>query len=123
MPRPAARLRAHTLNGPDGLTVKVRTADTAWTRMVGLLGRAELPETEALLLEPAWSIHTWFMRFPIDVVFVDHDGVVVRVVERMGPWRLVSERRAHAVIELAAGVARRLEIRPGARVSSTGGAV
>jgi uncharacterized protein len=123
MSLPPNRVVPSTLRGPDGLIVTVRTADTAWTRMVGLLGRTELPETEGLLLAPAWSIHTWFMRFPIDVVFVDRDGVVVRVVEPMGPWRLVSERRAHAVVELAAGVARRLGIRAGARVPGAGGTV
>lgn len=91
--------------------------------MVGLLGRSDLPETEGLLLAPAWSIHTWFMRFPIDVVFIDREGTVLRVVERMRPWRLTSERRAHAVIELAAGVATRVGLRPGTRVAEAGGAV
>lgn len=81
--------------------------------MVGLLGRASLPAHEGLLLEPAWSIHTWFMRFPIDVVFLDGDGRVVRVVERLGPWRLASARHARAAIELAAGVAARLDIHEG----------
>ena len=47
--------------------------------MVGLLGHASLPRGEGLLLAPAWSIHTWFMRFPIDVVFLDADGRVLRV--------------------------------------------
>lgn len=86
--------------------------------MVGLLGRRHLPEREGLFLSPAWSIHTWFMRFPIDVVFVDRDGEILRVVERLGPWRLVSHRKAHAVIELAAGVAGRLALRAGGRVPS-----
>lgn len=81
--------------------------------MVGLLGRRELPVDEGLWLAPAWSIHTWGMRFPIDVVFVDRDERVLRIVEAMVPWRLVSRRGAHAVVELAAGRARTLGLREG----------
>lgn len=98
-------------------SVRVRPATTPWTRMVGLLGRASLPEDEGLLLSPAWSIHTWAMRFPIDVVFVDRDDRILRIVEAMAPWRLVSERRAHGVVELAAGRARKLGLRVGERLS------
>lgn len=87
--------------------------------MMGLLGRSSLPADEGLLLVPAWSIHTWFMRFPIDVVFLDAEGRVLRVVERMRPWRLVSVRHARAVVELAAGVAARLDIREGARIGDS----
>lgn len=93
--------------------MRVATAVTAWTRMVGLLGRAELPRDQGLLLAPAWSIHTWAMRFAIDVVFVDRDERVVRIVEAMAPWRLTSERRAQAVVELAAGRARELGLAVG----------
>lgn len=84
--------------------------------MVGLLGRRELPVDEGLWLAPAWSIHTWGMRFPIDVVFVDRDERVLRIVEAMVPWRLVSRRGAHAVVELAAGRARALGLREGCRL-------
>lgn len=96
--------------------VRVRAATSAWTRMVGLLGRATLPLDEGLLLSPAWSIHTWAMRFPIDVVFIDRDDRILRIVEAMAPWRLVSERRAHAVVELAAGRARALGLMVGERL-------
>lgn len=96
--------------------VRVQPATTPWTRMVGLLGRAALPADEGLLLSPAWSIHTWAMRFPIDVVFVDRDDRILRIVEAMAPWRLVSERRAHAVVELAAGRARALGLTVGDRL-------
>jgi uncharacterized membrane protein (UPF0127 family) len=102
-----------TLRGRDGGRVHVTSATTPWARMVGLLGRASLPRDEGLWLAPAWSIHTWAMRFPIDVVFVDHDGRVVRIVEAMRPWGLVSERRARAVVELAAGRARELGLAVG----------
>lgn len=73
-------------------------------RMVGLLGRAGLDEGEGLWIVPCNSIHTWFMRFPIDAVFVDKQGRVLRIYERLKPWRLTRiVRGAKAVLELPAG--------------------
>ena len=62
-----------TLRREDGRIVceSVRVADTIARRMRGLLGRKDLPSDEGILLRPAWSIHTAFMRFPIDAVFID----------------------------------------------------
>lgn len=71
--------------------------------MRGLLGQAFLPAGEGLLLTSAPSIHTALMRFPIDVVFLDRELRVVRLVERLVPWRTASARRARAVLELAEG--------------------
>ena len=84
--------------------------------MRGLLGRRELPPGEALLLRPASSIHTAFMRFPIDAVFLDRELVVLRVVPRVRPWRAAARLRARAVLELGAGEAERLGLRPGERL-------
>jgi uncharacterized protein len=83
------------------------------TRMRGLLGRRGLAEGEGLLLEPAGSIHTFFMRFPIDVVFLDREQRVVRVVPNLRPWRTAGVRKARAVLELAAGEAARVGMTPG----------
>src|SRR6478672_7291847 len=83
------------------------------TRMRGLLGRRGLAQGEGILLEPAGSIHTFFMRFPIDVVFLDREQRVVRVVPNLGPWRTAGVRKARAVLELAAGEAARLGVMPG----------
>ena len=82
-------------------------ADDALSRMRGLLGRSALAREEGILLRPASSVHTWFMRFPIDVVFLDRDLSVLRVVPRLGPWRGAARRRAAAVLELAAGESER----------------
>jgi len=92
-------------------------ADDSLTRMRGLLGRTELPPDEGILLRPASSVHTWFMRFPIDVVFLDRDLAVVRVVRRLRPWRTAYGRRAAAVLELAAGESERRGIDVGDRLS------
>src|SRR6187397_2160327 len=61
-------------------------------RMRGLLGRSGLSEGEGILLRPAGSIHTFFMRFPIDVVFLDGDLVVLGIEPSLGPWRTAGRR-------------------------------
>jgi uncharacterized membrane protein (UPF0127 family) len=102
----------------DGEVVCERcsVADGMFTRMRGLLGRSGLDEGEGLLLRPSPSIHTFFMRFPIDVVFIARDGEVVKVVPAVKPWRMSSARGAKAVLELPAGEAERRGIRPGMRL-------
>jgi len=91
----------------DGRVVcpALSVADTARTRMRGLLGRRSLGDGEGLLLRPAGSIHTAFMRFPIDAVFLDADMRVLRVASNLQPWRLAAQRGAKAVVELPAGAA------------------
>jgi uncharacterized protein len=80
-------------------------AATPWARMRGLLGRDELPRGEGILLRPAGSIHTFFMRFPIDAVFLDGEGTVVGVERNMKPWRMARRSGAKSVLELPANVA------------------
>ena len=97
--------RERTLVTADGAVVcpRCQIAKDPWTRMRGLLGRRRLDDGEGILLRPASSVHTWFMLFPIDVVFLDRDLAVLRVVPRLRPWRAVWRRGAAAVLELAAG--------------------
>jgi uncharacterized membrane protein (UPF0127 family) len=97
--------------------VQVRVARSFGARLVGLLGRRALAPEQALLLVPCDNVHTFFMRFAIDVVFVDRDGVVLAVVPRLAPWRVAAARRAHACLELAAGVAAVLGLEPGRRIA------
>ena len=72
-------------------------------RMRGLLGRSGLNEGEGILLRPAGSIHTLFMRFAIDAVFLDRDLVIVGIEPSLGPWRTAGRRGAKSVVELASG--------------------
>jgi uncharacterized membrane protein (UPF0127 family) len=81
----------------------VEIALTRNTRRKGLLGRSSLAPFSALVLAPCAAVHTMFMRFAIDVIFVDGDGRAVRVVPRLAPWRAAMKTFAHAVIELPAG--------------------
>jgi uncharacterized membrane protein (UPF0127 family) len=73
------------------------------SRKRGLLGRDGLPAGHALVIAPSNMVHTFFMRFPIDIVFAGRDGVVRKVAARVPARRLAGSLRAFAVIEMAAG--------------------
>ena len=92
-------------------------AETPLTRLKGLLGRRGLERGEGLLLRPAASIHTFFMRFAIDAVWVDRDLNVLRVSHAVAPWRTAACRGAKGVVELAAGEASRIGVAPGDKLS------
>jgi hypothetical protein len=81
--------------------------------MRGLLGSDGLAEGHGILLNPAPSVHTLFMRFPIDVVFVDQSRTIVKVVHELRPWRAAFGRKAVAALELPAGTAGRLGLTQG----------
>lgn len=81
----------------------VELALTRHARRRGLLGRGRLDADAAMLIAPCIAVHTAFLRFPIDVVFVDRAGRAVQIAHELRPWRIAASVRAHAVIELAAG--------------------
>ena len=80
----------HIINQKHGkpLATNARLANTFWLRLRGLLGRKSLPEGEGLVLVGEKSIHTLFMKFPIDVLYIDKDHRVIRIDENMVPYRL-----------------------------------
>ncbi len=98
------------------LCEQVEIADSALPRMRGLLGRRSLPSGEGILLQPAPSIHTAFMRFRFDVVFLDASLRVIRTVEHVRPWRVVIARHAASVLELAAGEIARRKVQLGDQI-------
>ncbi len=74
-------------------------------RMKGLLGGKELKEGQALILKPCNSVHTLFMRFPIEAVFVDKDNKIIAARQNLRPWRITPVYFAAALaIEFPAGV-------------------
>ena len=79
-------------------------ADTSATRRHGLLGRDRLPNGQALWIVPCESVHTWGMRFPIDVLYLDRKKRVRKLRKAMVPWRVSMCLLAHSVLELPAGV-------------------
>ncbi len=93
----------------------VRLASGPWGTFKGLMFDAALPEGHGLLFRPARGIHTHFMRFPIDLIYLDETGVVVGIREAMRPWRF-DFTFAAAVIEANAGTARAHGIAVGDRI-------
>jgi uncharacterized protein len=91
-------------------------ADTFGLRLRGLLGRSELAPGEGVLLWRTSSIHTSFMGFAIDAVFLDRDLSIVGVKAELKPWRLAGRRAARHVLELRSGEAARRELRAGERL-------
>lgn len=79
-------------------------ADSLWPRMKGLLGTSELAPGHGLILDPCNSIHTFFMAYAIDVIFVDKSHKIVEIMPAVKPWRLTRMiMKAHCVVELPAG--------------------
>ena len=117
-------LRKAGVNRKTGLS-RVRTAEGAvvcercevprssFARMRGLLGRDGLEPGTGMLIDAAPSVHMFFMRFPIDVVFLDRDRTVVGVRHRLAPWRVAGARHAVAALELPAGAAAQAGIQEG----------
>jgi hypothetical protein len=93
--------------GPEGqnLCPRCELAESFASRLRGLMGRRALDPDAGLLLRPGGSVHTCFMRFAIDVVFLDRDLRVVGISEAVRPWRLAWARGARAILELPAGAA------------------
>jgi hypothetical protein len=98
------------------LARKVGVAATLWQRVTGLLGRSLLPPDTGLWLTPCHSVHTFFMRFPIDVLFLDRQGAVI-YRQTLQPWRLSPWMRSCAgVLELPAGTLDRTKTALGDRI-------
>lgn len=88
------------------LAASVRVADTHWSRLRGLIGTyaSEFGSGYALWIVPCRGIHTFAMRFPLDVIYLDREGNVVHALEEVHPWRFTAVRmHATSVLELPAG--------------------
>jgi len=100
------------------LAGSARLATGLFDRMKGLLGRDSLPDGEGMVITPCNSVHTFFMRFPIDVVFFDADNRVVAAVANLRPFRATRIFfGARGVIELPAGTLETNPVNPGDRIS------
>jgi hypothetical protein len=108
---------SRVLNDSKGTVVAedVAIARSFWSRFRGLMLRKEMADGQALLIERSGSIHTAFMRFPIDAVFLDRQQRVVKVAENIRPYR-ISLSRGHSVLEMNAGSARGANVQEGDRL-------
>jgi len=118
----AAYLLQNSRNGRL-LAASLETAFDSRSRNRGLLGRDRLEEGAALILAPCSSIHMFFMRFAIDVLFVARDGRVVKVHHAVRPWRVAFGLGAFAAIELPSGAAALAGVQPGDVILVTAGPV
>lgn len=100
---------------PEGV-LEVRVAERFIARALGLLVGAPLEAHEGLLIAPCSSIHTIGMRYPIDVVFLDREGCVLRVFAEVRAGRMRFAPGARAVLELRSGIAAQHGLRPGVRL-------
>jgi uncharacterized membrane protein (UPF0127 family) len=97
-------VKARNLKSSKELSNNVIVADQVLKRLKGLLGKSELPIGEALWIKPCMSVHTFFMRFPIDVVFLNKTNQVIALIKNMLPNRLTRlYPKAMTVLELPAG--------------------
>lgn len=85
------------------LADSAEVADTSAKRRKGLLGRDHLPDGHALWIVPCESVHTFFMKFPIDVIYLDRKHRVKKICSAVQPWRMSICLLAHSVLELPAG--------------------
>jgi uncharacterized membrane protein (UPF0127 family) len=99
------------------LVPQIELAVDRASRKRGLLGRDGLALGDGLVIAPTNAVHTFFMRFPIDIVFVAKDGRVLKVSRAVPAWRMAAAWRAYAVVELAAGGAEFCQLTVGRRVS------
>jgi uncharacterized membrane protein (UPF0127 family) len=89
------------------LATRLEVADSGSKRTKGLLGRERLASGEGLWIVPCESVHTFFMRFPIDLVYLDRKNKIKKLRSAVGPWRVSVCLSAHSVIELPAGTIRK----------------
>ena len=107
------RLARVVTEGGAVVCERCEIADRMFARMRGLLGRKGLEPGGGMLLTPEPSVHMFFMRFPIDAVFLDRDRKVVGIRHELRPWQVAAARKAHATLELPAGAAETAGIEEG----------
>lgn len=103
------------VNVTRGTTVaaRIEAAFDPGSRNRGLLGRDGLPDGRVLVLAPCSSVHTFFMRFALDLLFVSRDGRVKKARRAVAPWRIALAPGSFAVVEAAPGTVDRSGTQPG----------
>jgi uncharacterized protein len=110
---PENRLRVLNATRSTVLATHLEVAHSAKKRKKGLLGRDGLAPGEGLWIVPCESVHTFSMRFPIDLIYLDRENRVRKVRDSVGAWRISACLTAHSVLELPAGTVRNTATRRG----------
>ncbi|HKJ65395.1 MAG TPA: DUF192 domain-containing protein [Desulfopila sp.] len=95
------------------LLQRVGLTETVLERTRGLLGTSVLEAGAGLLIQPCNSVHTWFMKYSIDVVFLDRTSRIIKIVNNLKPYRYTGAFRAQGVLELRAGMAVEIGLQSG----------
>ena len=111
--KPNQRMKIANLTRQTELASYAEVAAHSAARNKGLLGRSGLPPGEGLWIVPCESVHTFFMKFPIDLVYLDRNKCVKKVRSSVPAWRLSACLFAHSIIELPAGTIRHTKTAPG----------
>jgi len=106
-------LRVANLTRNTVLATRMEVADSSPKRNKGLLGRSRLAPGEGLWIIPCEAIHTFGMKFPIDLIYLDRKNQIRKLCSNVSPWRLSACLSAHSVLELPSGAIRETETRPG----------
>lgn len=114
--RKSLKFRVRNLTRGTSLGDAIEVADDSASRAKGLLKRDGLDEGTGLWIVPCEAIHTFFMRFTIDVIYIDRKRLVRKAVKRLAPWRLSACLPAHSVLELPAGTIDRTNTQKGDRL-------
>jgi hypothetical protein len=105
-PKPDTRLRVANIARGTVLAARLEVADSGPKRNKGLLGRKGLAEGEGLWITPCESVHTFFMQFPIDLVYLDRKNRVRKLCNSVPAWRISVCLSAHSILELPSGTIR-----------------
>ncbi len=117
MPEPALSGATYTVSASERLLAgRVLLAGSSRERRVGLLAHSSLTDGAGLWITPCEAIHTFGMQFPIDAIFLDKGARVCKISERIAPQRIAFCLRAHSVLEVEAGAARRMDLNLGERL-------
>lgn len=111
------KIEIKNITKKNTIASKGALADNFYTRLKGLIGRKALGVDEAVCIKPCKSVHTFFMRFSIDVIFIDENGLVCEIVRNIKPYRVSKYvSNARYVIEILTGNAHKLGIELGDRI-------
>lgn len=108
-----SRYQVLNLTRGTALATCMEVADSGPKRSKGLLGREALLAGQGLWIIPCEAVHTFWMRFPIDLVYLDSKKCIQKLVSDVPPWRLSACIWAHSVLELPAGTIRITQTQPG----------
>ena len=116
-PLAESQLQAINITRQTVLADRLEVADHGVTRRKGLLGRDGLDAGQGLWIKPCEAVHTFCMRFAIDLVYLDRKNRIRKVRSNVRPWRISSCLTAHSVIELPSGTVQATQSRPGDQVT------